>query len=538
MRRFLALGGLFLTVLALCYACLVLFRGNAVVAAVWLANAVTLAFMLRWSSQAVERLLAFGAAFLAMMGANLLWGRTVVEAVVFAMANGAEIAMAAACLWRMRMPITGPRAFALFVVSAVIAAPIISGGLAALFVKLFEHNQPATSLLRWTAGDAVGMLVLGPFLLTITKPDRASLRLSTWGWTAVTQTLLAAVAIRVFAFADTPAMFMVFPFLVLAAVANPALGGVLAILVTTAVAMVCTMIGRGPTMVAGLLHLDRVLVMQGFIVATVMTVLPVTALLRKLSLYAQELERARAEAEDLNAIKTKLLAHVSHEIRSPLSGVTSMAELMRDGMMGELTEQQRETLGQMAQNGAEVEALARDLLDAATLQSGKASIHLSDVDVEDAVETAVASARYRAKQHGGSIVVVGSYCGDIKVSADRLRLRQILINLLVNGLKYGGSPPVVQVSAYATERGTVRFEVADNGEGLSPKQRETLFKSFDRLGAEKSDIEGAGLGLALSRELAELQGGGLGVEDSDLGGALFWLELPQAEMEQITAKAA
>jgi signal transduction histidine kinase len=314
--------------------------------------------------------------------------------------------------------------------------------------------------------------------------------------------------------------------IVVAALSDRELGGPLAIVSVAIVAVTASAVNSGLPAVGGPTQLGAMVALQIFLGSLVLTALPVTALVRRLDLQAAELEKRRREAEELSAVKTKLLAHVSHEIRSPLSGVTSLAQLLSEGVMGDLTAKQREGLDQIAQSGAEVEALARDLLDAATIQSGKASVHVVGIEVEDAVESAVTAARFRGKEYGGSVVVVGSFTPGLTVAADRLRMRQILINLIVNGLKYGGRPPVVQVAAYATERGAVRFEISDNGSGVSPELHATLFRSFDRLGAEKSDIEGAGLGLALSRELAALQGGTLGVEDGDLGGARFWLELP------------
>jgi signal transduction histidine kinase len=538
MRHVIAVTALFAAVLAFCALSFRLFPSDHVVAAVWLPNAFVLAFVLRWSDKLAVRAGAVATAMAAMALASLVLHRPLVNSLVFGLANGAEIAIAAACLSRTPNPLAGPRAFALFVLGAVIAAPIVTGGLISLSRALFEHRPGEFPALRGVFSDALGMLIAGPFALSVRWPVTAGrFDLRGAALAGAGQAAVLAASVVIFMQAEAPPLFLIFPVLVLGTLSHRRLGGVYTVLTVAVAAVICTMLGHGPAVVASLAHRDAVAVMQLFLAATVLTVLPVTALLRKLEASATELDQRRAEAEELSEIKTKLLAHVSHEIRSPLSGVTSLAELMRDGMMGELTQQQRESLAQMAESGAEAEALARDLLDAATLQSGKATVHLMDVDVEDAVETAVTAARFRAKDYGGSVVVVGSYCGTLKVAADRLRLRQILINLIINGLKYGGRPPVVQMAAFATDRGTIRFEVSDNGAGVSPEQRNILFKSFNRLGAEKTDIEGAGLGLALSRELTLLQNGRMGVEDGDLGGACFWLELPLWEERDAAAAA-
>jgi signal transduction histidine kinase len=526
MRRAFSIAALWLAAMGACAAALAALELNGVSAALWPMNGVMLAVVLRVSPRSRDRLLAFSGVLLCMAIGGLLAGLTPVRALRFTINNGSEVAIAAALLWRTSLPLVGPRAFLRFVLGPVLAAPIVAAGVATFTTIASGRPHPPEWTLMWAMSDILGMLVIGPLALNLALPPKrpANRRLAAL---IATQVLVAGVSTLIFAEQRSYMLTVLYPILVVAALAEPELGGPLAVLNFAAVAFFASRSGHTlPTAYGHVAPMGSIAAMQIYLASLVLTVLPVTALVRKLELYAGELEQRRREAEELSTIKTKLLAHVSHEIRSPLSGVTSLAQLLSDGVMGDLTPKQREGLAQISQSGAEVEALARDLLDAATLQSGKASVHLVDVEVEDALESAVAAARFRGKEYGGSVVVVGSYSPGLKVAADRLRMRQILINLIVNGLKYGGRPPLVQVAAYATDAGRVRFEVSDNGQGVSPELRQTLFQSFDRLGAEKSDIEGAGLGLALSRELAALQGGTLGVEDGDLGGARFWLELP------------
>jgi signal transduction histidine kinase len=266
--------------------------------------------------------------------------------------------------------------------------------------------------------------------------------------------------------------------------------------------------------------------MQLLIGSMVFTVLPVTALLRRLEAYAVELEEKRQAAEEANRIKTRLLAYVSHEIRSPLSGVTGLAQLMRDGHMGALTGSQREALEEIANVGAELDALASDLTDAAAIQSGEATLHIGPVDGTEAVRSAVAASRFRLEEYGASLALSPLPKG-VMVAADPLRLRQILVNLIVNAAKYGGKPPRIRI-ALTHGAGVARFEVFDNGAGVGADQREALFKDFQRLGAEKTDVAGSGLGLALSHEMARLQGGRLEIVDTAPGETCFRLELPLA----------
>jgi signal transduction histidine kinase len=341
----------------------------------------------------------------------------------------------------------------------------------------------------------------------------------------------------VLTFFNPPALFLLAPLMVVGALSHRELGGVTAVVVMAVVSVGTTLAGQGPANVAALASVDRIMLMQVLLASMVFTVLPVSALLQRLDLYAAEIEERRARAEELNALKTRLLAYVSHEIRSPLSGVTSLAALMRDGQMGELTSAQREILDQISSTGAEVDALARDLTDSAAIQSGKASVQLHPVRVGEAIRAAVYLARFRAAQHEATLEAPELPAHDLEVVADPLRLRQILVNLMVNGAKYGGRPPVVRITAVETGRGSVRFEVCDNGRGIAPDRREALFGAFERLGQESSQVEGAGLGLALCREMASLQNGVMGVDDADTGGMRFWLELPLAEARIRSAAA-
>lgn len=536
MRRAFAIAGLLLGATVAWAAEMELCVLSESASALWLMNAVMLALILRIPRNGPERLAALVAAPVCISAAGWVVDGNLVTGLRVGISNGVEIVLAAALLWRAPLPLVGPRAFLRFALGPVLAAPLIAGGVAYLLGSMAGVHRPPLWPISWASSDTLGMLVAGPLALNFDPGARLGAR----RLAIVGLALIGVLGVASLVFTQTnPLLFMLlYPVIVVAALSDRELGGPLAIVAVALVAVIAVGLNLGPPIPAEHRGLDEMMMLQLFLASLVVTALPVTALVHRLDLQAGELEARRSEAEELNAVKTKLLAHVSHEIRSPLSGVTSLAQLLSEGVMGDLTPRQREGLSQIAQSGAEVEALARDLLDAATLQSGKASVHIVDIEVEDALEAAVAAARFRAKEYGGSVVILGSYAPELRVAADRLRMRQILINLIVNGLKYGGRPPLVHVAAYTKASGMVRFEISDNGSGVSPELRQTLFRSFDRLGAEKSDIEGAGLGLALSRELAQLQGGTLGLEDGDLGGARFWLELPLWREQDGAAEAA
>ncbi|HTI66360.1 MAG TPA: ATP-binding protein [Caulobacteraceae bacterium] len=526
-------------VMAMAWGAMALSRQGGVVAAVWPMDALVVAFCVRWVRDGSERVAAIGLSGLAMVAANLLWGSPFWLALVLPVFNVVNISLAAWLLRRSGPPVESPKAFAAFVAGPVLAAPLLTAaGAAAVFAFAVPGSNPVNIFLRWTFATGLGMAIVGSFALTVGRAGAKRMDRNAWLRFVGGQTVVLAGVCAILLLTSRPPLFMLGPFLVLGAMSHRELGGITAIVLTTAAAVVATMLGVGPATVAGIASVNTTVLMQVLLASMVFTVLPVSALLQRLEVAAAELDERRVKAEALNAVKTRLLAYVSHEIRSPLSGVTTLAALMRDGQLGELNAEQREVLDQISATGAEVDALARDLTDSAAIQSGKASVHLEEVEVGQAIGLAVSLARFRTAQHAAVLEAPDQPVHALKVVADPLRLRQILVNLLVNGAKYGGRPPVVRITARRTEGGRVRFEVSDNGRGIAPDQRAVLFGAFERLGQENSALEGAGLGLALSREMASLQNGVMGVADAELGGMCFWLELPLGKAQPESAAAA
>lgn len=529
LRRFTQIAAFAAGLMVLTWAALALTRHNGTVASVWPMDALVVALCVRWARTFAERAATVAIAGLAMAVANVLWGSTIGLALVLVLLNLVNITFATWLVRRFGSPLESTRAFVIFLAGPVVASPVLTAlGACAVFAVTAPGADLFQIFIRWSFSTGLGMSIVGSFALTVGRKsawpmDRQGLVRFVAGQGVV---LVGACAILLQS--APPALFLLAPFLVIGAMSHPALGGITAVAITASVAILATVLGLGPASVAAIATVDSTLLTQVLLASMVFTVMPVSALLHRLEGYAVELESRRLKAEELNGLKTRMLAYVSHEIRSPISGVTTLAGLMRDGHMGALSPEQRQTLGQIASTGAEVDALARDLTDSAAIQSGKASVHLARVPVGEAIAKAIELARFRAALHDPLIEAPEGAAHALEVMADPLRLRQILVNLLVNGAKYGGRPPRVTITARETQ-GVIRFEVCDNGRGVAPEQRAALFGAFERLGQEKTDLEGAGLGLALSREMASLQNGLMGVEDAKLGGLLFWLELPLAE---------
>ncbi|MBQ0929131.1 PAS domain-containing sensor histidine kinase [Ideonella alba] len=239
---------------------------------------------------------------------------------------------------------------------------------------------------------------------------------------------------------------------------------------------------------------------------------------------ALRMERDRAEAA--NQAKTQLLSRVSHELRTPLNAVLGFAQLLQRDLPAGSTA--TEWTGHILQAGRHLLDLVDEVLDLSAAQSGQLQLSLSDLSAEPLLEEAwsMVQAAPLAGRPPCSLV------RDIPpalppVRADRRRLLQVLVNLLSNAVKYNRPGGAVHVTLRADGPAIV-FEVRDEGQGLTPEQIARLFSPFERLDAARRGIEGTGLGLSLSQQLAQAMGGTLSAHSAPGEGATFSLRLPWA----------
>lgn len=522
---------------ACAWLCIVATKHTGLTATVWPVDALALAFILRWSRSPRDQFSGVAAYLPAVALANWITGSSPALSLALPLANAVGIQLSCLFFARSGQDLDSARSFAVFMGGPVLFSSLVSGLLAVAAVKLLAPpTNLAAFFVGWTATVSLGVAIILPFALAFAR-SRYRRTPRQLAFLLGSQLVLAAVFAAIFLEPDWPPLFLLFPILTFATLVDREVGGVTAILNAAIFVTIGTALGRGPSVIAAHAGVSPVLLSQVLLAGMTFTVIPVTVLLRRLTVVCGELEQRRADAVSLGEARTRLMAHVGHEIRSPLAGVTTLAELLKDGRFGEMSATQKETLAQIATTGHEVDALASDLMDAAALQLGRASVEIEPVPAVAAVQSAIEAVQVRAAEYDATIQFEPTADAAATVSADPRRLRQILINLLVNAAKYGGRPPVIQVAVH-TMAGVVRFEVSDNGRGLSAEKRAALFADFQRLGAEKSQIAGNGLGLALSREMARLQNGVLGVKDGELGGLCFWLELPVGREQRGRSKAA
>ena len=252
-----------------------------------------------------------------------------------------------------------------------------------------------------------------------------------------------------------------------------------------------------------------------------------------------DLETARAGADAANRAKSEFLSRMSHELRTPLNAVLGFAQVLE---LGDLTGPQQQSVTQITKGGQHLLELINDVLDISRIETGNLALSSEPVLVSDVVADVLELIEPLAAQQGIRCSAVPTDGAPIYVLADRQRLKQILLNLLGNAVKYNNAGGSVTISYDQPREETVRINVTDTGPGIPADRREQLFEPFERLGAEQTNIEGAGIGLALSRRLAEAMNGVLDVDATDGEGSTFWIELRQTEgpveRHQRTTRAA
>ncbi len=240
----------------------------------------------------------------------------------------------------------------------------------------------------------------------------------------------------------------------------------------------------------------------------------------------QILKRAKEEAERANQAKSDFLSRMSHELRTPLNAILGFAQLMQ---MDVLDADQAESVDQILKAGRHLLALVDEVLDIARIEAGRMSLSPEPVPVDEIMQEAWGLVRQRAAERGIEFGAEADAC-NVHVLADRQRLKQVLLNLMSNAVKYNKENGSVRVDCN-TDAGMVRIAVSDTGDGIPESKMDHLFEPFERLGAEETGVEGTGIGLALSKGLVEAMDGVMGADSVQGQGSTFWLELPVAEVD-------
>jgi len=239
------------------------------------------------------------------------------------------------------------------------------------------------------------------------------------------------------------------------------------------------------------------------------------------------MHQAQLAAEAANRSKSEFLSRMSHELRTPLNAVLGFSQLLQ---LDELSSEQEQSVRQITRGGRHLLDLINEILDISQIETGTLALSPEAVPIRALIAETLDLLRPLAAERGITLLSDGTPPEPpVHVFADRQRLKQILLNLVGNGIKYNREGGTVSIACAEPSAGTLRVQVTDTGPGIAAEHLELLFTPFERLGAERTTIEGTGIGLALSRRLAEVMGGTLGVESTPGRGSTFWVDFPQVE---------
>jgi signal transduction histidine kinase len=473
---------------------------------------------------------ASAAIALAAFAVNLPIGPSPLGAALIAAGNTAAPLLAAELLKRLRFhpELDRLRDAAAIVLVGALGGMAISATVGSSVLVLFGSIASGdfwSAWAVWWAGDAMGVLLVAPFLLCLMR--RADMPAFGWARSLELVALLGLTALLTyFLFHNRLRLeYFVFPLIMAAAWRFGLWGAAPAALFASGVAIWSAVTGSGPFAEESLPA--KMITLQAFNVSVALASF-VLASFVETRRRQEEVSRLYLSAQMTSEAKSDFLHMAAHELRTPISVFTGYLSLLRGGTFGPPPPTWEGPLDILVEKAGELDHIVDDLLQAARIESSATSLESRQVDVCDVARAALERSRARANLLGADLDL-DLPAEPVSVAVDAVKVGRILDNLINNALSYAAGPPRVALEV-ATEDGQAVIRVRDNGVGIAASQRELVFDRFYRSSDPANHVvPGTGLGLYIGRQLALAHGGSLRVEESEVGrGTTFALRLPLA----------